>query len=275
MGPENPSELKLDLQDAARSSQQSKSFKNQSEPVVVKTIIELPPSAARSIKGRKVQIPKIFIENPNEGQSTNTSNPLPRGSVSTELSQSKSRNSDVFNPTPKVSLSTELSGDEVGGKVIANSTPDITVSTELTQRGAGDETVTGAKSKVSVFKESSQDEPGWPSPSNSKSRPKDPQEKPWRLRFSIVEPSRHSEPVPDPHGKFSEDLESRVIAEESGSDQEPRHTKLKRRNLYIRKARNAAARKVVLEAALGRELAKRTKPALRRLANGEPIALNA
>lgn len=240
--------------------------------MTVKTTTKIPPFAAKSIKHRKVQIPKIFIENPNGGQSTNTS---PRGSVSIQLSQNKSRNNDVFNPTPKISISTELSRDEAGGKAITNSTPNMTVSTELPQREAMDETVTDAKSKVSVFKESSQDELCWPSPSNSKSRAKDHQDKPLPLRFSIVEPSRHSEPVSDPYGTLSEDLESRVTPEESGNDQEPRYTKLKRRKLYLRKARNAAARKVILEAALGRELAKQTKPVLRRLANGEPIALNA
>lgn len=50
-----------------------------------------------------------------------------------------------------------------------------------------------------------------------------------------------------------------------------RIVRVKRRNLYMRKARNAAARKTILKMTLGRQLAGPTKQALRQLANGETI----
>lgn len=46
---------------------------------------------------------------------------------------------------------------------------------------------------------------------------------------------------------------------------------LKRRKLYLRKARNLAMRKTILQAMLGRQLADQTKPALRMLAHGERV----
>lgn len=59
---------------------------------------------------------------------------------------------------------------------------------------------------------------------------------------------------------------------ETGSDaEEPPTPRIKRRKLYLRKARNAAARKVILNITLGRQLAGQTKPALRLLANGESL----
>lgn len=60
-------------------------------------------------------------------------------------------------------------------------------------------------------------------------------------------------------------------ANDQGTNEEPKTPPLKRRKLYLRKVRNAAARKVVLEITLGRELAKQTKPTLRRLAKGEYV----
>ena len=48
-------------------------------------------------------------------------------------------------------------------------------------------------------------------------------------------------------------------------------TPVRKRKLYLRKARNVAARRVILDITLGRELAKQTKPALRRLAKGEHV----
>lgn len=59
---------------------------------------------------------------------------------------------------------------------------------------------------------------------------------------------------------------------ETGSDaEEPATPRIKRRKLYLRKARNAAARKVILNLTLGRQLADQTKPALRLLASGESL----
>ena len=49
--------------------------------------------------------------------------------------------------------------------------------------------------------------------------------------------------------------------------------KPRKRHLFIRKTRNAAARKTILKITLGRELALPTKQALRRLAKGEDVAI--
>lgn len=69
-------------------------------------------------------------------------------------------------------------------------------------------------------------------------------------------------------------LHSPVLPQIAEDEEEPKMPKVKRRKLYLRKARNAAARRVILNLALGRELAHDTKPALRRLAHGEPYGLN-
>ena len=47
--------------------------------------------------------------------------------------------------------------------------------------------------------------------------------------------------------------------------------KVRKRSLFLRKARNAAARNTVLKMTLGRQLATPTKQALRRLAHGETV----
>ena len=47
--------------------------------------------------------------------------------------------------------------------------------------------------------------------------------------------------------------------------------KVKKRRLVLRKARNLAARRIVLKATLGRELAVPIKEALRRLAKGDCV----
>lgn len=53
--------------------------------------------------------------------------------------------------------------------------------------------------------------------------------------------------------------------------QAPRDQKVHKRSLYLRKLRNAAARKTILKATLGRQLAVPTKQMLRLLANGENL----
>ena len=47
--------------------------------------------------------------------------------------------------------------------------------------------------------------------------------------------------------------------------------RVKKRSLYLRKARNLAARKTILRLTLGRQLAVPTKEALRHLAKGESV----
>ena len=60
-------------------------------------------------------------------------------------------------------------------------------------------------------------------------------------------------------------------AEDPVTNEEPKLPPLKKRKRYIRKARNVAARKIILEITLGRELAGPTKRKLRRLATGEDV----
>ena len=55
--------------------------------------------------------------------------------------------------------------------------------------------------------------------------------------------------------------------------QAPKDQKVQKRKLYIRKIRNAAARKTILKATLGRQLAVPTKQMLRLLANGENLII--
>lgn len=55
--------------------------------------------------------------------------------------------------------------------------------------------------------------------------------------------------------------------------QAPKDQVLKRRKLYLRKIRNAAARKIFLQLTLGRQLAIPTKQMLRLLANGENLTV--
>ena len=55
--------------------------------------------------------------------------------------------------------------------------------------------------------------------------------------------------------------------------QAPKDQKVKKRKLYLRKIRNAAARKTILKATLGRQLAGPTKQMLRLLANGENLTI--
>ena len=54
---------------------------------------------------------------------------------------------------------------------------------------------------------------------------------------------------------------------------DPGQLQTKKGKLYLRKARNAAARKVILKITLGRQLASETKPKLRKLAKGEKPAV--
>ena len=55
--------------------------------------------------------------------------------------------------------------------------------------------------------------------------------------------------------------------------QAPADQKVRKRKLYLRKIRNAAARKTILKATLGRQLAIPTKQMLRLLANGENLTI--
>lgn len=61
-------------------------------------------------------------------------------------------------------------------------------------------------------------------------------------------------------------------AKDQATNGEPKTPPLKKRKLYLRKARYVAGRKFILEITLGRDLARQTKPTLKRLAKGEYVA---
>lgn len=211
---------------------------NQSEPKVVKAVVELPQPVATPTKGRKVQIPKIFIENASED--TNIPKSTPRASVSKEPFQAKAGDNNVPNSTSKASD-------------ISSPTP-----------------------KVSVFKEISQEEPwsrGPPTP-YVYSPEEESQEKSWSLGTSALKHPVGSSSNTISPTKPPVDMEGRASLKESVSDDAQGKSELKKRKLYLRKARNAAARRFILKATLGRQLAGQTKPALRRLADGETITIN-
>ena len=62
---------------------------------------------------------------------------------------------------------------------------------------------------------------------------------------------------------------SQIPAQENAPGLPP----LRKRQSFIRKARNLAARQAVLDATLGRQVAAETKPVLRRMAKGEMVVI--
>lgn len=103
-------------------------------------------------------------------------------------------------------------------------------------------------------------------------------------KIFIQSPSSASE-VPEPHTtpSIAMPVSEYKVKSRSGTVVSVEHTvhgasdKLsrkpaKKRSLYLRKARNFAARKVVLNATLGRQMGERTKKRLRKLARGEKLA---
>lgn len=102
-------------------------------------------------------------------------------------------------------------------------------------------------------------------------------------RIVVQSPSSASElPEPLPTPAVPSDLDEYKIKTRSGTIISVEHTvhgaadKLspsppKKRKLYLRKVRNLAARKIFLNATLGRQMGGRTKQRLRQLARGEKI----
>ena len=81
--------------------------------------------------------------------------------------------------------------------------------------------------------------------------------------------SSHSTPDAGPMNESPmQSMSLKPIAWQAPADQ-----KVRKRKLYLRKIRNAAARKTILKATLGRQLAIPTKQMLRLLANGENLTI--
>ena len=101
--------------------------------------------------------------------------------------------------------------------------------------------------------------------------------------ITVEEPSEGEESLPSPpsaltptHGssknvRSPEDGERIMAHDESERTEEPARLPTKRRKVYIRKARCLILRQPILDAALGRQIGAQTKPALRRLAEGELV----
>lgn len=123
--------------------------------------------------------------------------------------------------------------------------------------------------KIFVQNPSDATEPDVPSPTTSKysdSR-KSSMTAPRTLHSATQSPERRRSTSASRLPAFVDTTAAKDPATNGGHQ-----TPLKKRKLYLRKARNAAARRVILNITLGRELAKQTKPALRRLAKGEHVA---
>lgn len=80
-------------------------------------------------------------------------------------------------------------------------------------------------------------------------------------------------PHSTPNGNLVDETPMQSMALRPIAWQAPKDQKLPKRKLYLRKFRNVAARKTILKATLGRQLAIPTKQMLRLLANGENLTV--
>ena len=268
VSPEKLSDQAKDLQGTRTSSQEVELREGQSESVVGKVAIKLPHPFANPAKGRKIQIPEIFVQNPSHAKDIDIPKPIPNVPVPKKSSQGEARGIDVPNPVPKVYVFQELSLSEAGNSDAPDPAPKVSVHNELSLGESSDIDTSASIPKVSVFKELSQDEPWWPDPLTPMVDEVKDQDKSWSLMPATTKPWVHSEAASNPN-----EVQPRTRAPrgEPVSKDVQGQLKVKRRKLYLRKARNAAARRVILQITLGRELATQTKPALRKLANGETI----
>lgn len=266
MSLENLSDQAKDLQGTRGSSVEVEL--PESESTGGKVTIKLPHPFTNPTKSRKIQIPEIFVQNPSHAKDTNIPKPIPNAPVPKKSSQGDARDIDVPNPVPKVYVFQELSLSEAGKSDAPDSAPKASVHNELSLGESSDINTSGSVPKVSVFKELSQDEPWWPDPLTPMVDEVKDQDKSWSLMPSTTKPWVRSEAASNPNEVHSK---TRAPRGEPVSKDIQGQPKVKRRKLYLRKVRNAAARRVILKITLGRELATRTKPALRKLANGETI----
>lgn len=256
---ENIPEQTKDLQDTTASSQEVELPKDQPESTVVKVLINFSHPPEKPPKGRKIRIPEIFIKDASQAKDINIPKPAPEVTVI-----------NTPKPAPEVTVPKELSPGEARNSDVDDSIPEASVHNALPTGGSEAVHAPDSIPKVSVFNELPQDEPWWlgpPTPMVYGSEVKS-QDKPWPLGPSITKPPVNSENTSN---------RNKMLAKAHARRQEPTNngvqgrSRVRRRKLYVRKARNAAARRILLEIALGRQLASQTKPALRRLANGETI----
>ena len=123
--------------------------------------------------------------------------------------------------------------------------------------------------RIFIQRASDASEPGTTCPPSAPSEPDKQLRDPYQAEDSdqASELSQDGDPLasritipPETASNLSHDIE----------DSQKR--KVKKRKLVVRKSRNLLMRKHFLQMCLGRELAAQTKPALRRLAKGEPVA---
>ena len=92
-------------------------------------------------------------------------------------------------------------------------------------------------------------------------------------RQSVPEEGNSGPPPPIPDGNLTDKPPMQSMSLQPIAWQAPKGQKVQKRSLYLRKLRNAAARKTILKATLGRQLAMPTKQMLRLLANGENLTI--
>lgn len=92
-------------------------------------------------------------------------------------------------------------------------------------------------------------------------------------RQSVPEGGNSRLPHPTPDGNLIDEPPMQSMSLRPIAWQAPKDQKVRKRSLYLRKLRNATARKTILKATLGRQLAVPTKQMLRLLANGENLTI--
>ena len=90
---------------------------------------------------------------------------------------------------------------------------------------------------------------------------------------SLPEESSPQPPHPSQDGNLTDAPPMQSMSLKPIAWQAPKDQQVKKGKLFLRKIRNAAARKTILKATLGRQLAIPTKQMLRLLANGENLTV--
>ena len=90
---------------------------------------------------------------------------------------------------------------------------------------------------------------------------------------SLPQEGQSQPPLSNQDGDLTEDPPMQSMSLRPIAWQAPQDQKVKKRKLFLRKVRNAAARKTILKITLGRQLAVPTKQMLRLLASGESLTI--
>ena len=125
-----------------------------------------------------------------------------------------------------------------------------------------------ATPKIMIHKPSQSSEAENPSSTNDESRASEHQSLPQERTSQTSPPSQSA-----PDSTLTDAPPMQSMSLKPIAWQAPKDQKVQKRKLYLRKARNAVARKTILKATLGRQLAIPTKQMLRLLANGGNVTI--